>query len=51
MSHVHNKMKQKAIKLHFIFCKKSFKVNNIFESVMLKKKIAILMVQLQQLGN
>ena len=38
MSHVHNKMKQKAIKLHFIFSKKSFKVNNIFESVMLKKK-------------
>ena len=31
-------MKQKAIKLHFIFCKKSFKVNNILQSVMLKKK-------------
>jgi len=45
MSYVHDKMKQKAIKVHFIFCKKSFEVNNILESVMFeKKKIAILMV-------
>jgi len=47
MSYIHDKMKQKAMKLHFIFCKKSFKVNNILESVMFKKK----KFQLQQSAN
>jgi len=47
MSYVHDKIKQKTIKLHFIVCKKSFKVNNILETVIFKKKIAIFMVWLQ----
>ena len=38
MSDVCNEIKQKAIKLNFIFCKKSFEVNKILETVMFKKK-------------
>jgi len=35
---MHNEMKQKAIKLHFVFYKKSFEVNNVLETVMFEKK-------------
>jgi len=38
MSYMHNEMKQKAIKLHFIFKKKSFEVNNVLETVMFEEK-------------
>jgi len=39
MSYVHDEMKQKAIKVHFIVCKKSFEANSVLETVMFKKKI------------
>ena len=38
MSDVYNEMKQKAIKLNFIFCKKSFEVKKFLGTVMFKKK-------------
>jgi len=38
MSDVHDEMKQEAMKLNFIFCKKSLKVNNDLKTVIFKKK-------------
>jgi len=38
MSDVYNEIKQKAIKLNFIFCKKSFEIKIFLETVMFKKK-------------